>query len=149
MGISKSSTRDGVTQVKHGTVVLTLVVTFLIACSAPNGENRIAIASEGTALQDVTCKSAGRCPHFLLFGLDGELEEVVDNPFKNAPGDAGPQAARLLAEKKSILLFAGSVGPRMEEILESSGIECIAFMGKVEEALNAALQGDDSPGVSR
>lgn len=96
--------------------------------------------SEGETSQEVICKSAGRCPHFLLFTQDGELLDVVDNPFKNAPGNAGPQSAELLVENKVALLVAGTVGHRMEEILTSNKIEHLEYMGKVADALETALK---------
>ena len=123
-------------------LALVLLLGFVCssACSTQPVENLIGIASEGETLQDVTCKSAGRCPHFLLFKQDGELLEVVDNPFKSAPGNAGPQSAELLSENGVALLVAGTVGRRMAEVLASSKIEHLEYMGKVGDALEAALK---------
>jgi predicted Fe-Mo cluster-binding NifX family protein len=82
----------------------------------------IAIAADSAGTDAQVSMHAARAPYYLLFGGDGELMEVVDNPHAEAGHGAGPRAAEFLQAKGVTQLIAGEFGPRLVAELEQRGI---------------------------
>ena len=98
---------------------------------------KAAIAAEGKSVDSPVSSRGGRAPFYLIFD-DGELEEVVKNPFAVGGGGAGWSVAYLLAEKGVDVVVAGRFGPNMETALEEKGLKAVEISGvSVEEALGS------------
>jgi len=118
---------------------------FLISLVVPSTypeeqrEGNIAVASTGRTTESSVDRRAGRCAYFLIFDNEGKFIEAVRNPHEGADKAAGSSAAELLDGKEVALLIAGTVGGKMSEELDKRGIDYIEFTGKVEDALERAL----------
>ncbi len=95
---------------------------------------RIAIASTSADVEGEISMQAARAPYFLIFE-DGELKEVINNPFARGGGGAGWSVAKLLADKGIDKFIAGNIGKNMKEALEEREIVFEMKKGKVKEAL--------------
>jgi predicted Fe-Mo cluster-binding NifX family protein len=96
---------------------------------------KIAVTSTGTDMDSPVDPRFGRCPYLAVVDLEsGQLEAVV-NPFQNASGGAGIQAAQWVVGKGVGALLTGSCGPKASAILEDADIEVISGVsGSVREA---------------
>jgi predicted Fe-Mo cluster-binding NifX family protein len=125
-------------------IALLVAISFLsvqpIYMEQDGQAEKIAIASEGKTMDSSASDRAARCKYFLIFGLEGNLVEVIENPHRDALFDAGPATVDLLAGKDVRLLVANRIGTRMMEALQKKKITRIKFTGTVEDALELALE---------
>lgn len=103
---------------------------------------RIAVAADGEGPDSAVADKGGRCAWLLFFDEKGELSEAVENPHREARGDAGNLCAGLLAERGVTLFVAGRIGGKMAAALEGSGIAFTAFSGIVKDAVQHVLKQD-------
>jgi len=99
----------------------------------------IAVASSGKTATDVVASIAARSPFFLLFNKNGGLVEVLENPYRDSGGGAGPLVAELLARKGVTTMVAGNFGMNMKASLDENALHYVAFQGKAREAVQATL----------
>ena len=85
-------------------------------------KQRIAIASEGKAIDSDISPKGGRAPYYLIFE-DKKLIEVLKNPFAVGSGGAGWSVAYMLFDKKVDLVIAGKIGSNMETALKQKKIK--------------------------
>ncbi len=92
----------------------------------------------------------GRAAKFLVYDLDGETFEVLDNSQNlNAPQGAGIQAAETVARSGAKGVVTGNCGPKAFRVLSASGIKVYnATAGSVAEALEAFKAGRLEPAGS-
>jgi predicted Fe-Mo cluster-binding NifX family protein len=72
-------------------IILILVLALMGSSVASAGEKsvgRIAVASDGKAITDPVGFRMGRSSYYLLFDGQGKFLEAIDNPFKDAGGNA-------------------------------------------------------------
>ena len=122
-------------------IVVSLMAVGLLASpcrGGDEGEAKTAIASQGRSADGAVAHKAGRAPHYLFFGEDGHLLEVVENPAKNVGGGAGARAAEFLASKGATLVVAGAFGPKMVQALDRKHIDHVEFSGRIADALKKA-----------
>ena len=100
----------------------------------------IAVAADGETLDSAVADKGGRCAWLLFFDDEGILTEALENPHREARGDAGNLCADLLAERGVILFVAGRIGGKMASALEGSGIAFTAFSGMVKDAVRQVLK---------
>ncbi|MDY0269761.1 NifB/NifX family molybdenum-iron cluster-binding protein [Trichloromonas sp.] len=120
-----------------------LTLLLLLLCAAPGSAaepQRIAVAAEGDEPSAQVSAVAGRSPFFLLFDEKGAFISALANPYQNARGGAGPQAALFLAEKEVTVAVAGDFGPKMVDVMRSRGIRPLEFMGTAADAVKHALR---------
>jgi predicted Fe-Mo cluster-binding NifX family protein len=103
--------------------------------------NKIAVASNGKTAQASVSSQAAKCPYYLIFDNKGKLTEVIDNPYRNARGGAGPSAANFLARRGVSMVIAGNFGSKMINTLKSKGITHLEFKGNAGDAVKKALEG--------
>ena len=92
---------------------------------------KIAVASDSKDIEGNISMQAARAPYFLIFE-DGEIIEVISNPFSRGGGGAGWSVAKLLADKGVEKFIAGNIGENMKEALGERGIEFESGSGKVK-----------------
>lgn len=120
-----------------------LIILFLfpIMVNAAESENmRIAVAANNKTEGATVSERAAKCPYFLMFDKNGELIEVIDNPYKDAMRDAGTSAANFLVQKDVDIIVAGSFGLKMIDALRSNGKIHFKFKGTVDDAVKKALK---------
>jgi predicted Fe-Mo cluster-binding NifX family protein len=82
---------------------------------------------------------AARSPYFLFFDSQGHLIEVLENPYRDVGGRAGPLVADLMAEKGVTSVVAGNFGQNIVASLDKKGIQHIELSGQVGKALESVL----------
>jgi predicted Fe-Mo cluster-binding NifX family protein len=97
----------------------------------------VAVASSGKTPADHIGNVAARSPYFLFFDSQGNFLEVLENPYRDVGGRAGPLVADLMAEKGVTSVVAGNFGQNIVDSLDKKGIQHIALSGPVEKALES------------
>lgn len=103
------------------------------------GQRLVAVASDGKSETDFVSRVAARSPYFLLFNEEAELVEIVENPYRNIGGGAGPLVAEFLAAKGVTTIVAGNFGMNIKRSLEQMGLEHFEFQGEARKAAQRAL----------
>lgn len=110
---------------------------------------RIVVATTEGGLDDQVSPVFGRAQTFTIVEVEGEEikgASVIQNPYVNAPGGAGIQAAQLVASEGPEAVLAGNFGPNVAGVLSQAGIEMYLAGGiSVEEAVHKYLKGELSP----
>jgi len=98
---------------------------------------KIAFTMSGNDLTAPLDSRFGRAPKFLVYGLDSDTFEVVDNQRNlNAAQGAGIQSAETVARLGVKALVTGHCGPNAFRVLRAAGIRILyAGEGTVAEAL--------------
>jgi predicted Fe-Mo cluster-binding NifX family protein len=99
----------------------------------------VAVVSSGKTPADNIGNVAARSPYFLFFDSRGNLIEVLENPYRDVGGRAGPLVADLMAEKGVTSVVAGNFGQNIVDSLDKKGIRYIELSGQVEKALKSLL----------
>ena len=102
---------------------------------------KIAVASSNKTTTAAVSNEAAKCPYYLIFDSKGKLTGVIDNPYENASGGAGPSAANFIAQRGVTIVIAVDFGSKMVNTLESKGIAHFEFKGSVNDAVKRALEG--------
>ncbi len=100
----------------------------------------IAVATlEKTESSQINDKAA-RAPYYLIFDKNGNLLEVISNPFRDASRGAGPKAADLLASKNVSVVVAGDFGHKMKSALDEKGIDHNEASGIVKNVVDDLIK---------
>lgn len=84
---------------------------------------RIAFTTSGDGLDAPLDSRFGRSPKFLVYDLDRETFEVLDNqPNLNAAQGAGIQSAEMVARLGAKALVTGHCGPKAFRVLQRAGV---------------------------
>jgi len=125
-------------------VFISTAILFLgsLMVSAADFKNaKIAVASSGKTEKASVSNRAARCPYYFIFDSKGELIEVIDNPYADASGGAGPSAANFLAKKGVTMIIAESFGSKMTNALKNNSVTLFGFKGSVGNAVKTVLEG--------
>lgn len=98
---------------------------------------KIAFTTSGNDLNAPLDTRFGRAPKFLVYDLDKETFEVIDNAQNlNAAQGAGIQSAETVARLGAKAVVSGHCGPKAFRVLTAAGIKVFnADSGTVAEAL--------------
>jgi predicted Fe-Mo cluster-binding NifX family protein len=132
------------------TLFSTLIVLSLVqvmAYAAEKDAANIAVASNDKNAMSSISSRAGRCPYYLIFSSTGKLIEVIENPYGDVRGGAGPSMANLLAEKGVTTVIAEAFGGKMINAMKSRGVTYFECKGIANDAVKKIL--DQKPGGSR
>jgi len=116
---------------------------------------KIAFSTSGETLASPLDSRFGRAPKFLVYDLDSETFEVIDNQQNlNAAQGAGIQSAETVARSGAKALVSGHCGPKAFRVLLAAGIKVYATgaptvaaalelyrSGKLTEAKAADVEG--------
>jgi predicted Fe-Mo cluster-binding NifX family protein len=123
---------------------ISLAILFLCTVMVDAAELekiKIAVAASDKTAKASVSNEAAKCPYYLIFDSKGKLTEVIDNPYEDASGGAGPSAANFLARKGVTIVVAGNFGSKMINALKNNGITHFGFKGSVGDAVKRALKG--------
>ena len=85
---------------------------------------KIAFTTSGETLDSLLDSRFGRAPKFLVYNLDENTFEVIDNGQNlNAAQGAGIQAAETIARQGVDSLVTGHCGPKAFRVLLAAGIK--------------------------
>ena len=104
---------------------------------------KVLITSQGSSLEAIVDPRFGRAPYFVLVETDSNEVEAVANPYTEAMGGAGVQAAQLAVEKGVKAVLTGNVGPNAYDTLQSAGVAVhVGASGTVGDALKSFQDGN-------
>lgn len=121
---------------------LSLTMLFLVSAITYGGQEdvvKIAVASNNKNTTSNVGAMAGRSPYYLIFDSTGKLIEVIENPYKDARGGAGPSTANFLAEKGVTIVIAETFGGKMINAMKSKGMTHFEFKGITNDAVKKVL----------
>jgi predicted Fe-Mo cluster-binding NifX family protein len=96
---------------------------------------KIAVTSSGPDLDASIDPRFGRCPYFALIDTESGASETLTNPFVDAAGGAGTQAAQWVLNHDVYALVTGRCGPKAMMVLGEAGIRVVeGASGKVRDA---------------
>ncbi|MEJ5227044.1 NifB/NifX family molybdenum-iron cluster-binding protein [Thermodesulfovibrio sp.] len=98
---------------------------------------KICIKSVGRDLNSDIDPRFGRCNFFIIYDVETNKFEAVDNSWKEATGGAGIQAAQFVIQKGVKKVFTGRVGANAETVLKQAGIEIVEASGKVDDIIKS------------
>ena len=125
-------------------IVISIAMLFLgslMVYAADLKNSKIAVASSSKTEKASVSNRAARCSYYFIFDSNGELIEVIDNPYADASRGAGPSAADFLAKMGVTMFIAESFGSKMTNALKNNGITILGFEGSVGDAVKTALKG--------
>jgi predicted Fe-Mo cluster-binding NifX family protein len=104
---------------------------------------KIAFSTSGITLDSPLDPRFGRAPRFLIYDLDSESFEMIDNQQNlNAAQGAGIQSAETVARKEAKALVTGHCGPKAFRVLQAAGIKVFSSnAATVSEALEKYRSG--------
>jgi len=117
-----------------------LLLCPVMANAAELEKMKIAVAASSKTAKASVSNMAAKCPYYLIFNNKGELIEVIDNPYRDASGGAGPSAANFLVQRGIDIIVAGSFGSKMIDALKNKGITHFEFKGRVDDAVKRVLK---------
>ena len=93
------------------------------------------VASDGKVLASSVSEKASRCDYYFFIDESGKVIEVVENGHKDVRGGASSALVTMLKEKKATHFIASSLGSKLVDALQSSGIGYTVYTGSVESAI--------------
>ena len=121
---------------------LSLTMLFLVSAmiyAVQEDGVKIAVASNNKNTTSNVGAIAGRSPYYLIFDTTGKLVEVIENPYKDVRGGAGPSTANFLAEKGVTIVIAETFGGKMIRAMKSKGVTYFEFKGIANDAVKKVL----------
>ncbi len=100
---------------------------------------KIAVATESNEPSSHVSTQGARALYFLLFNEDGNLNEILENPFMNNEKYVGPSVATMLFKMGVNKVIAGRFGPKFKEALEENQIACIENTGVAVHVVNGLI----------
>ena len=98
---------------------------------------KMAITSMGEKLEDKVDPRFGRCRFFIIYDLDTDQFEVMENKNAQGMGGVGIQSGQLMADKGVKVVLTGNCGPNAFQTLNAAGIGIVAGVsGTIQEAIN-------------
>ncbi|MBK1642088.1 hypothetical protein CKO12_09410 [Chromatium okenii] len=96
----------------------------------------IVVTSTGSDFDAAVDPKFGRCAFFALVDTDANTLIATPNPFQDASGGAGTQAAQWVLTQGATALLTGHCGPKAAAVLEQTDV-CIVTdtTGTVREAV--------------
>ncbi|OQA22184.1 MAG: hypothetical protein BWY60_00322 [Actinobacteria bacterium ADurb.Bin346] len=103
---------------------------------------KICITSTGTTLSSSVDPRFGRCPYFIIYDLEQNTFEAIENSSRDAMGGAGIQAGQTIASKNVGAVLSGSFGPNAFRVLQAANIKTYSGVsGTVREAVEQYKKG--------
>jgi len=121
---------------------LSLATLFLVSAITYAGQEdvvKIAVASNNKNTTSNVGAMAGRSPYYLIFDSTAKLIEVIESPYKDVRGGAGPSTANFLAEKGVTIVIAETFGGKMINAMKSKGMTHFEFKGIANDAVKKVL----------
>ncbi len=111
---------------------------------------KIVITTSGNDLSAPLDSRFGRAPKFLVYDLDANTFEIVDNKQNlNAAQGAGIQSAQNIARLGAGAVITGHCGPKAFRVLEAAKIKIYGTTAaSVSEAIEKYLEGKLSEATS-
>lgn len=114
---------------------------------------KICITSQGNNLDAEVDPRFGRANYFLIVDTDNMENEAIQNPYIQAGGGAGVQAAQFVANKNVKAVITGNIGPNSFQVLTEAGLSIISgvsgsIKSTIEKYKNGELKSVENPTVN-
>jgi predicted Fe-Mo cluster-binding NifX family protein len=108
---------------------------------------RIAVSAQSPNLESDVDPRFGRAPHFVIFDVDADEFEAVDNSnASEAKQGAGVQAAQTVVGHKVDAVLTGHCGPKAHQLLATSGVKIyVGVEGNIRDAIGRCRRGEMCP----
>jgi predicted Fe-Mo cluster-binding NifX family protein len=104
---------------------------------------KICITSQGDNLDAEIDPRFGRANYFLIVDTDTLESEAIKNPYTQAGGGAGIQAAQFVANKEVEAVITGNIGPNAFQVLKEVSLNVISEVsGSVRKAIEKYKKGE-------
>ncbi|MEJ2567737.1 MAG: NifB/NifX family molybdenum-iron cluster-binding protein [candidate division WOR-3 bacterium] len=104
---------------------------------------KICITSQGDNFTAEVDPRFGRAFYFLFVDTDNMKSEAIQNPYMQAGGGAGIQAAQFVANKDIEAVITGNIGPNAFQVLKEAGLSIISGVsGNVKAAIEKYKKGE-------
>jgi len=90
---------------------------------------KLAIATENNDPSAEISSQGARALFYLVFGADGHLSEILENPYAGNTTNVGPDVANMLIKMHITKVITGRFGPKFKEALQKKQVECIEQTG--------------------
>ena len=98
---------------------------------------KIAIPVEEQNIQTTVCVSFGRAPFFMVYDLETNQAEFLENPAASSPGGAGVKAAQFVVDQQVDCLLTPRCGENAAEVIQGAKIKIYKTVEpSVEKTLN-------------
>jgi len=105
---------------------------------------KIAVTSTGTGMDSPVDPRFGRSPYIAFVDFQTGQLEALANPFVDASGGAGIQAAQLVLDHGAEALLTGHCGPKASAVLSDAGVQVVnGISGTVREAVASYRQTEE------
>jgi predicted Fe-Mo cluster-binding NifX family protein len=114
---------------------------------------KICITSQNGSLDGEIDSRFGRAAYFLIVNTDNLEYESIQNPYAQAGGGAGIQAAQFIVNKQAEAVITGNIGPNAFQVLKESGISVVTGVSgivknSVERYNKGEFKGSERPTVN-
>ena len=107
---------------------------------------RIAISATEPSLDAPMGARFGRSPWFVITDREGTIYDLVPNSDRDLESGAGIQAARLLVQRRILVVLTGRCGPNASVTLAAAGIAVVTgCSGTVRQVLKKFTKGLNRP----
>jgi len=96
---------------------------------------KIAIATENNDPSSTISSQGARALFYLVFGADGHMVEILENPYAGNTTNVGPDVANMLINMHVTKVITGRFGPKFKEALKNNHVECIEQTGFAAQAV--------------
>ena len=100
---------------------------------------KIAIASDSNDPAAEISHQGARALFYLIFGDDGHLSEIIENPYVGNEIHVGLDVANMLVKMHVTIVVAGRFGPKFKQGLENSNVQCIEETGFAAQVVKNIL----------
>jgi len=84
---------------------------------------KIAIATENNDPSAEISSQGARALFYLIFGADGHLIEILENPYASNATHVGPDVANMLNNMHVTKVIAGRIGEKFKDSLEGNSFQ--------------------------
>jgi predicted Fe-Mo cluster-binding NifX family protein len=114
---------------------------------------KICITSQNGSLDGEIDSRFGRAAYFLIVNTDDLEYESIQNPYAQAGGGAGIQAAQFIANKQPEAVLTGNIGPNAFQVFKESGISVVTGVSGIvktaaEKYNKGEFKGSENPTVN-
>jgi predicted Fe-Mo cluster-binding NifX family protein len=103
---------------------------------------KICISSSGTDLDSNVDARFGRCPYFIIYDMDNDKFEFLENESRNAMGGAGIQAAQFVVNTGASAIISGAIGPNSFKVFNAANTNIYSGVtGTIREVINKLKNG--------
>ena len=90
---------------------------------------KIAIATENDDPSAEISSQGARALFYFIFGANGHLGEILENPYADNTAHVGPDVANMLINTHVTKVVTGRFGHKFKEALKKNQVECIEQTG--------------------